>query len=153
MRAKQSSAAIGMYSRSGTFTTPIPPSILAVPSARTKKRVRSATYVRAAILGPAAVRSLGAETGLVSACQSRAGAASCSDAEVAQSEGLLPNAQNLLGAVGLYCDLLSAPGVLKAEHRHYAEELRLAGTRSSALLERLTLSAPARARRSQSRCE
>jgi signal transduction histidine kinase len=59
---------------------------------------------------------------------------------VAQGEGLLHDAQNLLGAVGLYCDLLSAPGVLKPEHLHYAEELRLVGTRSNALVEHLVLS-------------
>jgi len=140
MRAKQSSTAIGMYSISGTFTPPIPPSIVAIPTGRSPKRVRSATYVRAAILGAASVPTLGGETDLVSARQSRAGGASRSDPKVAQSEGLLHDAQNLLGAVGLYCDLLSAPGVLKPEHRRYAVELRLAGARSSALLRRLVLS-------------
>jgi len=58
-------------------------------------------------------------------------------------KGLSHDAQNLLGAVSLYCDLLSAPGVLKPEHRHYAEELRIVGTRSSALVVRLMLPSPA----------
>jgi signal transduction histidine kinase len=62
---------------------------------------------------------------------------------VAEGTGLLHDAQNLLGALGLYCDLLSTPGVLKPEHRHYAEELRLVGSRSTALVERLLLSARA----------
>lgn len=55
----------------------------------------------------------------------------------AQDEGLLHDARNLIGALGLYCDLLSMPGVLKPEHSHYAEELRLLGTRSGALIEHL----------------
>jgi signal transduction histidine kinase len=58
-------------------------------------------------------------------------------AETAQDEGLLHDARNLLGAIGLYCDLLSMADVLKPEHRHYAEELRLLGTRSGALIQRL----------------
>jgi signal transduction histidine kinase len=55
----------------------------------------------------------------------------------AQREGLLHDARNLMGTLGLYCDLLSMPGVLKMEHRQYAEELRLVGSRSGALIERL----------------
>jgi len=57
--------------------------------------------------------------------------------ETAQGEGLLHDARNLMGAIGLYCDLLSMPDVLKPEHRHYAEELRMLGTRSGALIQRL----------------
>jgi signal transduction histidine kinase len=58
---------------------------------------------------------------------------------VAQGEGLLHDARNLMGAVGLYCDLLLVPGVLKPQHRRYAEELRLLGAQSGALMERLSL--------------
>lgn len=58
-------------------------------------------------------------------------------AETDQDEGLLHDARNLMGAIGLYCDLLSMADVLKPEHRHYAEELRLLGTRSGALIQRL----------------
>jgi len=58
-------------------------------------------------------------------------------AAVAQGEGLLHDTRNLLSALGLYSDLLSVPGVLKPEHRHYAEELRLMGSRSAALMGRL----------------
>jgi signal transduction histidine kinase len=54
-----------------------------------------------------------------------------------EEDGLLHDASNLIGALGLYCDLLSMPRVLKPEHRHYAEELRLLGTRSAAMIERL----------------
>ena len=42
-----------------------------------------------------------------------------------------------MGTLGLYCDLLSMPGVLKPEHREYADDLRFVGTRSGALIERL----------------
>jgi len=57
--------------------------------------------------------------------------------EPAQSDGLLHDARNLMGTLGLYCDLLSMPGVLKPEHREYANDLRLVGARSGALIERL----------------
>ena len=50
---------------------------------------------------------------------------------------MLHDARNLIGAVGLYCDLLSMPHVLCPEHRHYADELRLLGERSAAMIERL----------------
>jgi signal transduction histidine kinase len=42
-----------------------------------------------------------------------------------------------MGALGLYCDLLSMPGILKPEHRHYAEEVRLLGVRSGAMIQKL----------------
>jgi signal transduction histidine kinase len=54
-----------------------------------------------------------------------------------RGEGLLHDARNLVSAIGLYCDLLSMPGVLKPEHRQYPEELRLLGTRSRVLIEHL----------------
>jgi len=54
-----------------------------------------------------------------------------------EDEGLLHDAGNLIGAIGLYCDLLAMPHVLRPEHRHYAEELRLLGTRSASMIERL----------------
>lgn len=56
---------------------------------------------------------------------------------VVHGDGLLHDARNLIGALGLYCDLLSMPGVLKKEHRHYAEEVRLLGVRSAAMIQRL----------------
>jgi signal transduction histidine kinase len=61
--------------------------------------------------------------------------------EESGNEGLLHDARNLMGAIGLYCDLLSMPGVLRLEHRQYADELRLLGARSGALIERLLHSA------------
>jgi len=42
-----------------------------------------------------------------------------------------------MGALGLYCDLLSMPDVLKPEHRHYAEDVRLLGERSMAMIQEL----------------
>ncbi len=56
---------------------------------------------------------------------------------IVRGEGLLHDARNLMGALGLYCDLLSTPGVLKPEHRHYAEEVRLLGARSVAMIQQL----------------
>jgi signal transduction histidine kinase len=100
-----------MYSRTGTFTPPIPPPILAAVGERNKRNI----------------------------CGS-----SSADSDRVGDKGLSHDAQNLLGAVSLYCDLLSAPGVLKPEHRHYAEELRIIGTRSSALVVRLMLPPPVR---------
>jgi signal transduction histidine kinase len=54
-----------------------------------------------------------------------------------QDDGILHDVRNLVSAVSLYCDLLSMPHVLRPEHRHYADELRLLGERSAALIERL----------------
>jgi signal transduction histidine kinase len=51
--------------------------------------------------------------------------------------GLAHDAGNLLGALGLYCELLGRPGVLRDEHRHYAEELQLLSGRSRHLIDRL----------------
>jgi signal transduction histidine kinase len=62
-------------------------------------------------------------------------------AGIAQAAGLAHDAGNLLGALGLYCDLLYAPGVLRPEHLHYAAELKLISSRSSELIRRL-LNAP-----------
>jgi len=56
---------------------------------------------------------------------------------IAQGSGLAHDAGNLLGALGLYCDLLRVPGVLRPEHRHYATELGLISSRSSDLIRRL----------------
>lgn len=56
---------------------------------------------------------------------------------VSAGAGLAHDAGNLLGALGLYCDLLERPGVLRLEHRHYATELRKLSDSSGALLLRL----------------
>ncbi len=61
---------------------------------------------------------------------------------VADGIGLAHDAGNLLGAIRLYCDLLALPGVLRSEHRHYAEELRLLTARSGSLIDRLLRPAP-----------
>lgn len=56
---------------------------------------------------------------------------------VAESAGLAHDAGNLLGALGLYSDLLALPGVLHEEYRGYAAELRLLSERSWAMINRL----------------
>jgi len=67
-------------------------------------------------------------------------AASTQGVGIAQAAGLAHDAGNLLGALGLYCDLLRAPGVLRPEHLHYATELTLIASRSSDLIQRLLAS-------------
>lgn len=56
---------------------------------------------------------------------------------LADTTGLAHDAGNLLAALGLYCDLLSLPGVLRPEHQHYASELRIISDGSSRLIQRL----------------
>ena len=115
MRAKQSSTATGIFSRSGTLRAPLP--------------IRAAALV-VPIRGGAPIRSV------------KAGRGAAPASGVAQGEGLLHDARNLMGALGLYCDLLALPGVLKPEHGHYVDELRLLGARSGTLMERLVLALP-----------
>jgi signal transduction histidine kinase len=115
MRAKPSSTASGMYSRSGSFTSQIPIYAVANLPGTVPPRGEIFAYpgqpqLHSAPKGP-------------------------------RDEGLLHDARNLMGAIGLYCDLLSMPGVLHPEHRQYADELRLLGVRSGALIERLLQSA------------
>ena len=61
---------------------------------------------------------------------------------LAETGGLAHDAGNLLAALGLYCDLLNVPGVLRPEHQHYATELRLISDRSSQLIRRLLAASP-----------
>jgi signal transduction histidine kinase len=56
---------------------------------------------------------------------------------VAEGAGLAHDAGNLLGALSLYSELLSAPGVLNEEYREYAAELRMLSERSHAMISRL----------------
>jgi signal transduction histidine kinase len=56
---------------------------------------------------------------------------------LAETNGLAHDAGNLLAALGLYCDLLKVPGVLRPEHQHYATELSLISNRSAELIRRL----------------
>ena len=56
---------------------------------------------------------------------------------LAETAGLAHDAGNLLGALRLYTDLLSAPGVLCPRHQHYVTELRLIADRASTLIQRL----------------
>jgi nitrogen-specific signal transduction histidine kinase len=61
----------------------------------------------------------------------------CAPPSIAEGAGLAHDAGNLLGALGLYCDLLQAPGVLREEHQHYAVELRQLAERSATMIQRL----------------
>jgi signal transduction histidine kinase len=65
------------------------------------------------------------------------GLTGCQLSTAMQGEGMLHDARNLVGAIGLYCDLLAMPGVLKPEHSQYSEELRHLGARSGALIDAL----------------
>ncbi len=56
---------------------------------------------------------------------------------IAEGAGLAHDAGNLLGALGLYCELLAVPGVLREEHLHYARALQMISGRSQALIGRL----------------
>jgi signal transduction histidine kinase len=56
---------------------------------------------------------------------------------VSEGRGLAHDAGNILGALSLYAELLSGPGVLFDEYRGYAEEIRLLAERSNVLIERL----------------
>jgi signal transduction histidine kinase len=64
---------------------------------------------------------------------------------------MLHDARNLVGTIGLYCDLLAMPGVLKPEHSQYPEELRHLGARSGDLIDALMRSLLTR-ERSQEFC-
>lgn len=116
MRAKQSSTALETYSNSEPFKPSVSMQAAGIP-------------VGVTVCGPLPVpRSFLAHP-------SRRRPVSCPAAP--QGEGLLHDARNLVGALGLYCDLLSMPGVLKPEHRHYAEEVRLLGSRSAAMIQKM----------------
>lgn len=56
---------------------------------------------------------------------------------VAERAGLVHDVGNLLGALGLYADLMMLPGVLHDAYRQYADELRLLSERSQELVGRL----------------
>ena len=57
------------------------------------------------------------------------------------SAGLAHDARNMLAAMDIYCELLSAPGVLQPEHQHFLSELRLLRDSSGQLLDRLLIEA------------
>jgi signal transduction histidine kinase len=47
------------------------------------------------------------------------------------------DARNMVTALGLYCDLLQAPGVLATPYEHYGNELRMVAVASQRLVEKL----------------
>ncbi len=117
MRAKQSSTASGIYRSSEPITAPVP--IRTAALGLTDAGAFYAAPPRGAGAAPTVRRG------------TRPGQ------RTAQDAGLLHDARNLMGAIELYCDLLSMPGVLQQEHRHYVEDLRLLGSRSGMLIQRL----------------
>lgn len=134
MRAKPRTTASGIFSRTGTFRAPLPiRASAALPPAHAVRRQGAGVDAKT-FKSPERTEAPG--TGRTLATADGVG--------VAQHEGLLHDARNLMNALGLYCDLLSLPGVLKREHLHYAEELRLLGDRSGSLIDRLMLAAPLR---------
>ncbi len=52
--------------------------------------------------------------------------------------GVAHDACNMLTALGLYCELLDEPGVLRPVHRHYVDELRMVAASGRRLVEKLT---------------
>lgn len=56
---------------------------------------------------------------------------------VSSGAGLAHDAGNLIGALGLYCDLMSRPGVVSPDFQHYLTELRHLAVRGESLIERL----------------
>jgi signal transduction histidine kinase len=123
LREKQSSTAIGLYRQ----TEGLGPLLGAF--APRESRVSQAKETRPYVVE---ARSAPSDDG---------GAA---EAKNFPGDGLLHDARNLVSAIGLYCDLLSMPGVLKPEHRKYSDELRLLGTRSEEMIEHLMESLAAR---------
>lgn len=61
---------------------------------------------------------------------------------VANSSGLVHDVGNLMGALSLYVELLTLPGVLYEDYRDYAKDLRLLSQRSSSLMARLVAQPP-----------
>lgn len=53
--------------------------------------------------------------------------------------GIAHDACNMLTALGLYCELLDEPGVLRPDHRHYVDELRMVAASGRKLVEKLTV--------------
>jgi signal transduction histidine kinase len=80
--------------------------------------------------------SLRSEQSLPSLVMVRAEAGSRST--VNDLAGIAHDACNMLTALGLYCELLDEPGVLRPAHRHYVDELRMVAASGKKLVERLT---------------
>jgi signal transduction histidine kinase len=64
------------------------------------------------------------------------------DPSIAEGVGIVHDNGNLLAGLGLYCDLLARPGVLRPEHQHYVAELRLLAERSAKLMRNLLIQLP-----------
>jgi signal transduction histidine kinase len=115
VREKQSLIASGIDSYSGPLTPPLP-ILVASPDLLGRVDLRGELMLAAELTSAAAVHDAQA---------------------LSDGEGLLHDTRNLVGALGLYCDLLSMPDVLKPQHRHYAEEVRQLGARSGALIQHI----------------
>jgi signal transduction histidine kinase len=55
---------------------------------------------------------------------------------------LAHDARNILSGLMLYCDLLSAPGVLASRHNHYAQELQSIAKSAAQIMERMAAAQP-----------
>jgi signal transduction histidine kinase len=62
-----------------------------------------------------------------------------SNLSMLQGAGIAHDNGNLLAALGLYCDLLARPGVLRPEHQHYVTELRSLAERSGQMMRTLLI--------------
>jgi len=58
------------------------------------------------------------------------------------TENLAHDARNVLSGLMLYCDLLSAPGVLTKPHHHYAQELQSIAKNAAQIMERMAAAQP-----------
>jgi signal transduction histidine kinase len=128
MQAPLSSTASGKNFTTGILTALSPATPVVITSQDSLFRHNRSTH------SPSTIDSLvteGLDVGLVESFSRD------SRTLLADGPGLAHDAGNLLGALGLYCELLALPGVLREEHRHYAEELRLLSGRSRVLIDRL----------------
>jgi len=82
-------------------------------------------------------RRRSSENSFIGAAASTKGEAGMEHAGIAEREGLAHDACNLLAAVGLYCDLMSQPGVVNDGYQRYLDEMRKLAQRSEGLIERM----------------
>jgi signal transduction histidine kinase len=84
----------------------------------------------------------GATTRTLDAPASNTIAAGVRSLSLVEGVGIAHDNGNLLAGLGLYCDLLARPGVLRPEHQHYVAELRLLAERSGKLMRNLLIQLP-----------
>jgi signal transduction histidine kinase len=82
--------------------------------------------------------SAGDEQSLLASEMRRAETPGTLRAEADDLAGIAHDACNMMTALGLYCELLDEPGVLRPAHRHYVNELRMVAASGRKLVEKLT---------------